>query len=241
MGNAQKNGASKVQFEMPSENHVATLYYFAGRGLADQIRWMLAASNVSFCQKVIHTREKMLKMTERQLPFGQIPMLQIDGLEIVQSQAVIRYLAKRDQLIGVNAEEEVKCDMIVEAVNDLLMLVVAVPFKRFKSKEELDAHMKVMKDKWAFIGSRFEAILLTNDKSFMVGKQLTYADILVAHITTWFVEECGPEIVADMPNLVNLQNMVISLPGVSSFIKSSRYYPLSGEDYIAEVILYFLS
>jgi hypothetical protein len=81
--------------EVPSTKHSATLYYFAGRGLADQIRWMLAASDISFTQKLINNRAKFLKMSERQLPFGQLPLLQIDGLEIVQSQAAVRYLAKR--------------------------------------------------------------------------------------------------------------------------------------------------
>jgi hypothetical protein len=52
---------------------------------------MLAATGVSFTQRVIDTREKFLKMVERQLPFGQLPLLQIDGIEIVQSQVQILY------------------------------------------------------------------------------------------------------------------------------------------------------
>lgn len=40
---------------LPSPDHTATLYYFAGRGLADQVRWMLAASDISFTQVRIIT------------------------------------------------------------------------------------------------------------------------------------------------------------------------------------------
>jgi hypothetical protein len=43
----------QLSYEKPSSAHTATLYYFAGRGLADQIRWMLAAANIEFTQKVI--------------------------------------------------------------------------------------------------------------------------------------------------------------------------------------------
>ena len=39
-------------------------------------------------------------MCERQLVFGQLPLLQIDGHEIVQSQAAVRYLAKKAGLQG---------------------------------------------------------------------------------------------------------------------------------------------
>ena len=87
-------------WEQPSEKHEATLYYFAGRGLADQIRWLLAASGVSFTQKLITQRAHFERMSKRQLPFGQLPLLQIDGLEIVESQAIVRYLARRANLQG---------------------------------------------------------------------------------------------------------------------------------------------
>ena len=143
-----------------------------GRGLADQIRWMLAATNVSFTQKSINTREKMLSMSERQLPFGQLPLLQIDDLEIVQSQAAVRYLAKRGKLLGANAQEEVKCDMIAETVRDLIPLVAQLPFKRVRGNaEEIEEHLKLLREKWNFIGARFEYILATKEnKTFLVGK-----------------------------------------------------------------------
>lgn len=87
-------------WEHPSEKHQATLYYFGGRGLADQLRWMMAATNVTFTQKVINQRGQFERMARRQLPFGQLPLLQIDDLEIVQSQAAVRYLARRANIQG---------------------------------------------------------------------------------------------------------------------------------------------
>lgn len=220
---------------LPSPDHTATLYYFAGRGLADQVRWMLAASDISFTQKVISSREKFLQMAEMQLPFGQLPLLQIDGLELVQSQAIVRYIAKRGNLIGSSAEEELKADMIAESVRDLLSLAVSAPFKR-KSQIEIDSHVALMKKKWEFLSVRYEAGLrMAANKEYMVGNSLTYADILVAHVTTWFIEECGPEIVENLPYLVALQVKVISLPGINAFIKSRLYCPLGDEAYVKQV------
>ena len=80
---------------------------------------MLAATNVSFTQKIISTRSQFLKMRERQLPFGQLPMLQIDGLEIVQSQAIVRYLARRGKLCGASPDEEMKCEVISETIRGI--------------------------------------------------------------------------------------------------------------------------
>ncbi len=67
------------------------------------------------------------------------------------------------------------------------------------------------------------------------GNQLTYADVLVAHIITWICEEAGPELLLTMPRLVDLQNNVISLPSVSAFIKSIHYFPLGDEKYVQQV------
>ena len=79
--------SSSEEREVPDPSVDATLYYFGGRGLADQIRWVLAATGVSFTQKVIRERTKFVSMAKGQLPFGQLPLLQIDKMEIVESQA----------------------------------------------------------------------------------------------------------------------------------------------------------
>lgn len=221
--------------EEPESNASATLYYFAGRGRADQIRWLLAATQTTFIQKTISSRDKFLKLAERQLTFGQLPLLQIDGLELVQSQSICRYLAKRGNLIGNTIADEVKCDMIVDTVHDLLNLAYAAPFHRSISDDEGARHIQNMKDRWDVMGLRFEEILAANGGKHMVGTELTYADILIGHCVTWFVEECGPDCLLAMPLLVELQNTVISLPGIQSFIRGPLYYSIGDSKYVAQV------
>ena len=95
-----QQSSTNAVFETAVPSVTATLYYFDGRGRADQIRWLLAATNVDFVQKSVDSREMFLKMAEQQLPFGQLPLLQIDNLELVQSQSIIRYIAKRGKIAG---------------------------------------------------------------------------------------------------------------------------------------------
>lgn len=134
-------------------------------------------------------------------------------------------------------QEEVKCEMIAETIKDLLPLLCGAPFARVNSKEALEKHVTSMKDKWLFVGGRLEAVLKANGGSFLVGEKMTYADILTAHAVTWYVEECGPEVVAEMPNLIKLQNTVISLRGVNGFIRSSAFYPIGDKAYVDQVCL----
>jgi hypothetical protein len=84
MGNAAAPATYDQTKEKPSAKADATLYYLPGRGIADSARWLLAAANITFDQRVVTTRTKFLKLAERQLPFDQLPLLLIDGLEIVQ-------------------------------------------------------------------------------------------------------------------------------------------------------------
>jgi hypothetical protein len=76
--------------------------------------------------------------------------------------------------------------MIAETVRDLLVLMLPLPFLKYKEdKSEYLNKIKLAKEKWAFIGARFEAILVNNGSKFLVGLGMTYADVLVVHVLTW--------------------------------------------------------
>lgn len=216
--------------ENPIEGTTATLYYFSGRGLADQIRWMLAATNIDFAQKIIDKRARFVDLCDRQLPFAQLPLLQIDGYDLVQSQAIIRYLAKRGNIAGATLFEQTKCDMIAESVKDMLPLLTGAPFKRHNGVNPEKISQEI-REKWAGLAPRYEAILEGNGKKFLVGDSLTYTDVLMAHAITWVVEETEVQSVELFPNLVALQNTVINLPGVRAFIRSQLYYPVGNSEY----------
>lgn len=65
-------------------------------------------------------------------------------------------------------------------------------YRRVKKGENEDSwneYLEQLKKKWEAFSERFEAILKMNGGVYMVGEATTYADILVAHALTWFVEE----------------------------------------------------
>ena len=63
-----------------------------------------------------------------------------------------------------------------------------LPFKR-TNPEALNALRVGAREKFLTFGSRIEYILSQNGGIYLVGKDLTYAEIMVAHVVTWFVEE----------------------------------------------------
>ena len=127
---------------------------------------------------------------------------------------------------------------MAESINDLIMQLTSLPFIR-NDPERLDAIKHIAREKFRVMGARFEALLEQNGGVFLVGKSLTFVDILLAHAVTWFVEELGPEILDNTPLLVGLQNGIISLPEIQAFIRSKRYYPIGEAEY-AKTVNYML-
>lgn len=52
------------------------------------------------------------------MPMGQMPVLDIDGVRVHQSLAIARYIAKKVQLAGSNAWEDLQIDIVVDTIND---------------------------------------------------------------------------------------------------------------------------
>lgn len=52
-------------------------------------------------------------------PFGQLPLLEVDGKVAFQSLAICRYLAKLMKLTGKDDWEDLEIDSIVDAISDL--------------------------------------------------------------------------------------------------------------------------
>lgn len=65
------------------------------------------------------------------MPFGMLPVLEIDGQMVAQSNAVARYLARQNGLSGKDEWESLQCDVLVDTLGDL---------KQGKLNEYLNKH-----------------------------------------------------------------------------------------------------
>ena len=53
------------------------------------------------------------------LPYGQLPVLEVDGVTICQSMAIARYLANECGLAGSSSIVKPKIDEVVDVINDV--------------------------------------------------------------------------------------------------------------------------
>lgn len=53
------------------------------------------------------------------MPFGKVPVLEVDGKKVHQTTAILRYLAKQYKLIGDTPWDALQIDIIADTIGDL--------------------------------------------------------------------------------------------------------------------------
>ena len=95
------------------------LTYFQFRGLGEPIRLLFEDLGLPYEDRRIDLFSAAWPALAPQLPFRQLPRLEIDGQTLFQSHAILRYLARANGLGGETDAERLRCDTGVEAARDL--------------------------------------------------------------------------------------------------------------------------
>ena len=206
------------------------LYYFKGRGRAETTRWMLAINRIAFENVPIETPAALaaLRATGK-LPFDQMPLLEINGLKLSQSSAMIRYLARLGGFYGEGDTDAVWCDMIAGAAADFAETALQAAFQPTEDIAIAALHARFEK-----FGPKFEARLAENGSGCCVGVRITLADVVLTEALSAYLEWC-PDILEDTPLLDALHERVLNDPGIDSYLHSAQRYPLASDSYVIDV------
>ncbi|XP_021237412.1 glutathione S-transferase [Numida meleagris] len=113
------------------------LHYPNSRGRMESVRWLLAAAGVEFEERFLKTKEDLQKLrTDGSLLFQQVPMVEIDGMKMVQTRAILNYIAGKYNLYGKDLKERALIDMYVEGMADLNELIMMNVVQPADKKEE---------------------------------------------------------------------------------------------------------
>ncbi|XP_051711598.1 glutathione S-transferase Yc isoform X1 [Oryctolagus cuniculus] len=194
------------------------LHYSNDRGRMESIRWLLAAAGVEFEEKYIETRQDLEKLrNDGVLVFQQVPMVEIDGMKLVQTRAILNYFADKHNLYGKDIKERALIDMYAEGIADLNELIILYPFR---APGEKDANFTQIQDKARNrYFPAFEKVLKSHGQDYLVGNKLSKVDIHLAELL-YNVEELDPSIITSFPLLQALKTRISSLPTVKKFLQS---------------------
>jgi len=188
---------------------------------------MLAVNRIDFQNIAIETPEALAALrASGKLPFDQMPLLELDGLNLSQSSAMVRYLARRGDLYGDDDTDALWCDMIAGAVADFVETAIQAAFQ-----SSTEIAMANMRASFAKFGPCFEARLASNGGDFCVGTRLSFADVVLTEALTSYLEWL-PGILSATPRLKGLQSRVVEHDGIASYLGSEQRYPKAGDGYV---------
>ncbi|XP_056326547.1 glutathione S-transferase, alpha tandem duplicate 1 [Danio aesculapii] len=208
------------------------LHYFNGRGKMESIRWLLAVAGVQFEEVFLTEKEQFDKLlNDGDLMFQQVPLVEIDGMKLVQSKAILNYIAGKYNLYGKDLKERAMIDIYTEGLIDLMEMIMVSPFTPAENKEKTFSNIEE-KAKVRFLPVFEKALANSN---FLVGKQLSRADVHLLEATL-MLQELFPSILAAFPKIQAFQEQMKALPAISKFLQpgSARKSP-PDEEYVRTV------
>lgn len=210
------------------------LHYVNGRGRMESIRWLLTVAEVEFDEMYLTTHEQLQKLiSDGELMFQQVPMVEIDGMKLVQTKAILKYIAEKYNLHGKDLKERVMIDMYSEGLMDLMEMIMIAPFSQ-DPKPKLDNVQTKAKQRYLPV---FEKAL--TGPVHLVGGKISCADVLLLECTL-MLEEKFTGILADFPNIKAFQGRMIQIPAINRFLQpGSKRKPPPDENYVKMVMKVF--
>ncbi|KAL0964665.1 hypothetical protein UPYG_G00327230 [Umbra pygmaea] len=208
------------------------LTYFNGRGKMESIRWLLTVAGVEFEEVNLSNREEFLKLlNDGALMYEQVPLVEMDGMKLVQTKAILNYIAGKYNLYGKDLKERVMIDMYAEGVRDLMELMMMFPFIPPANKStKLNEIESKATSRYLPV---FEKALAGSQ--YLVGNQLSCADVQLFELTL-MLEEKFPTILTNFPVVKAFQERMRNLPSIAKFLQpGSKRKPPPDDNYVKNV------
>jgi len=149
-------------------------------------------------------------------PYGQLPVLCDDGVEIAQSMTIARYCANKYGLAGSNALENAQMDEVVDCISEATEKQYNAFL--FESDETKKAAMQktYSEETLPAVLKNLEKRLTERGGEFMAAKKFSWADIVVYN---FIAELPDKQACKGFPKLDALHNRVANLPKIKSWVE----------------------
>nr|1TW9_A Chain A, glutathione S-transferase 2 [Heligmosomoides polygyrus]1TW9_B Chain B, glutathione S-transferase 2 [Heligmosomoides polygyrus]1TW9_C Chain C, glutathione S-transferase 2 [Heligmosomoides polygyrus]1TW9_D Chain D, glutathione S-transferase 2 [Heligmosomoides polygyrus]1TW9_E Chain E, glutathione S-transferase 2 [Heligmosomoides polygyrus]1TW9_F Chain F, glutathione S-transferase 2 [Heligmosomoides polygyrus]1TW9_G Chain G, glutathione S-transferase 2 [Heligmosomoides polygyrus]1TW len=200
------------------------LTYFNGRGAGECARQVFALADQKY-EDVRLTQETFVPL-KATFPFGQVPVLEVDGQQLAQSQAICRYLAKTFGFAGATPFESALIDSLADAYTDYraemkTYYYTALGFMTGDvDKPKTDVLLPARTKFLGFI-TKF---LKKNSSGFLVGDKISWVDLLVAEHVADMTNRV-PEYIEGFPEVKAHMERIQQTPRIKKWIETRPETP----------------
>jgi glutathione S-transferase len=150
------------------------------------------------------------------MPFGKVPVLEINGTVVNQSVAISRYLAKQAGLTGSDEWESLLIDIAVDNIYDMRQEII-IYYHEQNAEIKSKMYDSLVNETIPFYVNRFEQIVSDNDGYFVNGK-LSWPDLYFVSILDQIHSIIKIDLVDGHPHLTALKLKVLTIPQIKSWI-----------------------
>lgn len=197
------------------------LHYFNLTALGEPIRFLLAYGKADW--EDIRYEAAEWEKVKSSMPFGQMPVLEIDGKQYAQSIALSRYVAKQVGLYGKDDLESLQIDQAADLSTDFRTKIGgwfydAIP----ESKASKEAPL--FNEQIPYYLKKFEGMVEANG-GYLVNGKLTLADIVFVAPLNYYKFLVQKDFLVGYPKLQELVKKVESQPAIASYISKRPTNP----------------
>uniref|UniRef100_A0A914V8Y2 glutathione transferase n=1 Tax=Plectus sambesii TaxID=2011161 RepID=A0A914V8Y2_9BILA len=200
------------------------LCYFNFRGRAEPARFLFHLAGVPY-EDVRWELADWAKI-KNETPWGQGPVLEVDGKPLAQAPAINQYLAKLFGYNGKNDWEGAQIQELQGALDDVIN-EMKTPFMTKDEEEKERLLQQFISDKVEPFYSRLVKRLTENGNRHFVGDGLTIADIALYVWIEGVDEGVIPGVLAKFPVLEEFVKRTASLPKMREWIEKRPDCPFS--------------
>ncbi|PIK57299.1 putative S-crystallin SL11-like [Apostichopus japonicus] len=198
------------------------LIYFNGKGRAETARFMFAVAKQEYEDKRVSGDE--WAEVKKSLLFGQVPVLEVDGVQLTQSCAINRFLAKRLNLYGNDDMEAAKIDQVCEALVDLGIVLRDCLHEQDEDRKKM-LHKKLLETQAPRHFAGLVKLLDANGgDGFFVGNKVSLADLDAASYFLDMVTRV-PDLKLNEPKLVAHLERMKAIPELADWLKKRPESP----------------
>ena len=184
-------------------------YFDFHGGRAEPIRLALAIGGIAFEDHRFSFHE--FSEVRKTVPFGQVPVLHVDGVQVTQSDAILRYVGKLAGLYPTDSYQALLCDEVAYVVEEAG--VKLGPSFSMKGDELKAARIALVNESMPKYLGWLQNQLMARGGEYFADNRLTVADLKVFvdvhglnsgrldHVPTDLVERIAPALNAHMQRI----------------------------------------
>lgn len=224
-GPAYAHGTTRLA-ALPNQGRIMPqleLTYFNAAGRAEPLRVAFHITGLPFADHRVDYAGFGALKSEGKLPLGSVPVLDVDGLRVTQTGAMLRYVARlgESDLYPADLHDALLVDSVVDTFNDTLLNALGPSLFERDPTKKLEMRMAFVQGPMARACSYVESLVARSGGPFVLGKMMSIADLVVANQVLSFqsgrIDGVTHDTLAPYPHLRALTEAYLADPRVQAY------------------------